>query len=224
MKNFKFIVLIFLLISCESVINEKVTINPVNVNVKLYENLNLQSCVYHVFFKSQKYRGKSYAFNLFDINNEKSLKIFPGKYDVYSYGIIDKTENTKKVYSYKIIKNFEVYSDKVINIELIELRPNFKVILEDNIYTLIIFMDKIYDIFSISSLSVKQGNDKVRSLDFHLNKNDLIYYADIPFYQNGDWLMNVSFSIKSKIDEDTLNNDQIKLSTSNFTNVFIGTY
>jgi hypothetical protein len=224
MRNFKFILFIFLLISCESVIKEKTTINPITANIKLYENLNQQSCAYHVYFKNHEYRGESYAFNLFDIQNEKVLKILPGRYDVYSYGFIDKTENTKKVYSYKIIKNFEIYSDKDINIELIELQPDFKVIVEDNTYKLVIFMKNIYDIFSISSLSVKQGSDKVRSLDFQFDKNDLIYYASIPFYQSGDWFMNISFSIKSKINEDELSKDQIKISTSNFTNVYIGSY
>jgi hypothetical protein len=47
----------------------------------------------------------------------------------------------------------------------------------------------------------------------------------LTLYQNGDWYLNISYAVKAgAIDENCLANDNLKISTSYFSNIYLGNY
>lgn len=163
------------------------------------------------------------------MSDDISESLFPGIYNIYAYGLVEKTETSKKVYSYSIKKNLECFenSKNDILLDFTILTPSAEIIIEDPIDTPIlkVYIEGISDIFSLSSLSVKQGSDRVRSVDFERHDDTMTYTAPVPIYENGDWYMNISYSLKSsKKDEDALDADDIYISTSYFKDIFLGEF
>lgn len=110
-----------------------------------------------------------------------------------------------------------------MNVSLNTLVPAAKVVNENNQIKLIVNMDGLNDIFSLSSLSLKQGTDKLRSIDFSYDEINNCYCSTVAFYQNGSWFLNISYEVKaSAIEENSLENDNIKISTSYFQNIYLG--
>ncbi len=84
-------------------------------------------------------------------------------------------------------------------------------------------MNELGGIFSISSLSLKQGNDRFRSLD--IQKENNFYFTEVPLIENGDWFMNISYLLyDSKKRSDVLIKDNISISTSYFKDIFLGEF
>ena len=51
----------------------------------------------------------------FDLTSDISLSIFPGIYNIYSYGLLEKTKTSKKVYSYGLFNNIKCFDNKNIH-------------------------------------------------------------------------------------------------------------
>ena len=175
--------------------------------------------------KHIKEKTKSVAINYFDLSDDISISIFPGIYNLYSYGLVAKTETSKKVYSYGFINNLECFNNGNIVLKYNVLYPEAEVqyIESENKVILKINMNDLSGIFSVSSISLKQGSDRVRSLSFYkYNEN---YIADVPLYENGEWYMNISYSLlSSKKDNDILDKDNIYISTSYFSDIYLGEF
>ena len=149
--------------------------------------------------------------------------MFPGNYNIYCYGLTDKTTSSKKVYSLKMLKNISIFNKKEFIIIPDILSPSVEINKSDEGYKIFIIMNDLYDVMSLSSFSIKQGDAKLKSYDFSYSSEDKQYSIVVPDIQ-GDWSANISYSIKSRIDSDLLKNDGISISTSYFSNIFLGTY
>ena len=182
---------------------------------------------YHIYFENQKDRYKSYGINQYEYNVKIKVSLFPGIYNIYTYGLVEKTSSSKKVYSFNTKKGVECFvnSERNILIKPCVLIPQAD-ILENfiDLPILKVYMSELIDIFSLSSLSVKQGTDRVRSVTYEYDENDITYNANVSLYENGDWYMNISYLLKSKKDSNILEQDNIYISTSYFKNIFLGEY
>lgn len=220
-------VLILIIISCQqepSIIKKEESIK----NIKLSLSINDDSediQVYHIYLKHISDKTKSFAVNCFDLTNDLNISLFPGVYNFYSYGLVDKTETSKNVFSYSIIENIKLFENNDIKLYFNILNPDVKIEYDEvnNKVYLKVFINELFGIFTVSSISLKQGIDRVRSLDF--NKLDNIYLAEVPLYENGEWFLNISFSLlSSKKDNIILDKDNIYISTSYFKDIFLGEF
>jgi hypothetical protein len=208
------------LLSCsESLeINEK--IEPVNIRIKIIPDS--QENLFHIFFQNIKNRNLSFGINTIEIN-DISTNIKPGIYNIYIYGFNDKTETSKKVYSYCILRNNEEFNDDQIMGVMKVLTPDSNIDINKT-YKIMIYMNDIYDIFSVSSLSLKLGEDKLKSIEFNYNETQKYYFSNELNYISGKWYMNISYLLKSKIDENAIKKDNITISTSYFSNIYLGEF
>lgn len=224
MKKFFILFIIIIIFSCssESIIKEKEKIDNVSLSLSLDDqSSNIE--VYHIYLKHVSDKTKSIAVDYFDLSDDISLSVFPGMYNLYSYGLVTKTETSKQVYSYSILNNIGCFSDKNINIKFDKLSPDAVIQTIEDKFFLKINMNELSEIFSLSSLSLKQGNDRYRSLTFHKENN--YYIAEVPFYENGKWYMNISYLLlSSKKNDETLEKDNIYISTSHFSDIYLGEY
>lgn len=225
-KIFIFFILA-LIISCQQdpvIVKEEETIKKVDLSLSI-NNQSEDIEVYHIYLKNISDNARSYAVNNFDLTNDLNISLFPGVYSLYSYGLIDKTETSKKVFSYSIIENIEFFQNKKIKLSFKILNPDVLIeydYINDKVF-LKVFMNDLYGFFTVSSISIKQGSDRVRSLDFI--KLDNIYLAEVPLYENGEWFLNISYSLlSSKINKSILDNDNIYLSTSYFKDILLGEF
>ncbi len=225
-KIFIFFVLI-IIITCQqepTIIKKEVSINDINLSLSISEQSE-EIQLYHIYLKHISDNKKSFAINCFDLTADLNISLFPGVYNLYSYGLVNKTETTKKVFSYSNIEKIKLFEDKKTELFFKILTPD--VLIEyDNInnkVVLKVFMNELYSIFTVSSISIKQGIDRVRSLDFI--KQDNIYLAEVPLFENGEWFLNISYSLlSSKKNKSILDKDSIKISTSYFSNIFLGEF
>ncbi|OHD44456.1 MAG: hypothetical protein A2086_06805 [Spirochaetes bacterium GWD1_27_9] len=219
-----YILLLFcLLISCSAIdnISEKTEL----INIKIINESTDDIC-YHLFFENIK--NSKYSFGINQTNKDQSLdiKLIYGSYNVYIYGLINKTDTTKKVYSYQIIKENKFFNNSILNVKTENLEPQLDLALneETNDYNLTILVDKIFSILYISSISIKQGTLKTKSLKLSYVDQEKKYITEKISGEKGVWLLNISFGIKTKIDKSILTKDNITISTTNFTNIVIGEF
>jgi|GEM_PF-3538410 len=225
MKSFLLLFFLFSFLCCDETIMNKENINDVTIVLSFSEEYVNDIVIYHVYFYNNQDKSKSKGFNIAEINKEFKTNIFPGIYDIYVYGLVEKTESSLKVFSYDYSLKLKCFNDiQNLKINLKELIPDFKLNTDLVIPMIKISMSGISDLFSLSSLSIKQGSDRVRSLDLIYDKDKNIYTAEIPVYDNGLWLMNISYSLKSKINKSALSNDNLYISTSYFKDIYLGEY
>ncbi len=218
MKLF-FLILILITFSCMVEFYDNSSIGETSIFIRILDDT---SYIYHIYFENINCKTKSKGQNL-NNKNYITFKIYPGIYNIYIYRIVPKTDSSFCVDKYKVLKNIKIVNKKSIELTLEDLYPDFKFESNNNEYIIKIYMDKIYEIFGLSSISIKQGDDKVRSILCSYSKEENIYYSIIPFYQQGDWFMNISFYLKSKVDSNELEKDNIYISTTYLKNIFLGT-
>lgn len=227
MKNIICFILLFCLFSCINIIKSSEDIKNAEIKVGLFD-LTDDAVLYHIYFKNIYNKKKSTGYNIFDISSDISFYIYPGVYNIYTYGLFEKTSTSLKVLNYDIRKNIDIFNDsnKNIQVEMKLLTTSYDVEYDSKSENAIlkIHMNEIYDIFSLSSISVRQGEDRVRSLSYYFDERDLSYIVDVPLYENGDWFMNISYKLKSKIDDDLLDGSDIYISTSYFKDIYLGEY
>ena len=220
---YSFILLILFFFSCSMGFeNKDEKIEIVNLSFTVNDEAD-QIDLWHIYFRNISDKSRSCSINAFDKNEEYSTALFPGRYNIYAYGLIEKTATTKNVFSYSNMLDYECFNNEKIQINLDELIPEFEVVTDDQPY-IKIDMRKLKESFSLSSISLKQGSDRSRSLDFNRSDNN---YCIAPFslVENGDWFLNISYSLKdSKCDDDKLEKDEIKISTSYFSNLYLGEF
>ena len=226
MKKLFILFLIIFIICCqnEPIIKEKESIDNVNISLSIEDESN-DIEIYHIYLRHITDKSKSNAINCFDLSNDTSLSLFPGIYNFYLYGLIAKTEKSKQVFSYGILNNIECFNNKNFSIKFKKLYPDVEIqnIESENKVFLKINMNELSGIFSLSSVSIKQGSDRVRSLKF--NKENNYYVAEVPLYENGEWFMNISYLLlSSKKDDKILDKDNIYISTSYFKNIYLGDF
>jgi len=222
MKKILIFILFCLFLSCEeNIINENEKIEKIKVNLSITNNE--VNPLYHIYVKNNSSYKKSLSYDLTN-SNELFLECERGNYNLYILSLIDKSATAK--YANKIYYSEEsLFENKIITVELTEVYPETSIIIYNNLPRLIINFQKYENLFSISSLSLKQGTDKVKSLSFNYDAANKYYYADITLYQNGEWLLNTSFSVKAAAqDEKKLSDDNIILSTTAFTNITLGSF
>ncbi|HOJ64215.1 MAG TPA: hypothetical protein PLE45_07315 [Spirochaetota bacterium] len=217
-----FLFSLFILSSCSVILyDDSIIIQKKRVSLE-FSQTNFS--IYHIYFEKIGDKKESKGFTIFKPDNFLVAYLFPGTYNIYLYSIVPKTDTTFCVSKYKILKNIKITEEKNIFVDdnFKDLYPSFSIEkYDEESYLLTIDMKDCYELFSISSMSIKQGTDKTRSIDFSFDKYFLKVFAIIPFYQNGDWFMNISFSIKSKIDFGNLENNNIFLSTTYIPNIFL---
>jgi hypothetical protein len=208
--------------SCSNeIISEKEEITQPEISLVVNDKNN--NSLYHVYFKNSESYTKSSSVNLNKEKKTKSTLKF-GNYSVYALSFAPKTTSNyccDKFWSTTI----DITESKTLLAEPVILKPDAEIIYENGEVQIIIHTERYNDIFSISSLSLKQGSDKVRSLNFIYNEKDKNYSAKITLYRNGEWYYNISFTLKAgAIDEKTLEKDGIKLSTTAFQDISLGTF
>lgn len=221
MKKVFLPIFILILFSCSVVFKENSFLSRERVKVTITES---DSFFYHIYFENIDDKKESYGKTISSLDSLAILYLFPGKYNIYVYGIVPKTEESFYIQKFRVLKEVEIITqNEIIISQLFDLYPVFNIekYNSDN-YLLELDLKEIYEMFSISSLSVKQNSDRTRSLTWKTDNESLKVYALIPFYQSGEWFMNISFSIKSKIDESELEKSGINLSTTYLKNIPLG--
>jgi hypothetical protein len=222
----RFLIIISLslfLFSCNAITNVEEIINPEKFSFAIDSTSDI-NC-YHIFFQNVNDKTKNFGLNKFD-KNDFETDVFPGIYNIYLYGLVDKTDTTKKVSTYLSLKNVSLKNkDKsIISLKPMILEPKFFLEPAENKYILKVDLTGIYEMFYVSSISVKQGQDKVKSIDFFSDSVNENYYCEITYYQTGIWYANISLGLKNKIDEKELNKDCLSISTNYFSNIYLGEY
>lgn len=226
MNRFILLIVFIITINCQESSIIKKDEKIINNKIKLSLIDNSENIIfYHIYLKNFNDSKKSFALNHFDLSDDLEASLFPGLYDFYAYGLIEKKESSKMILSYSVIENFDVYKDKNIKFNFIQLKPDARIEYDNigNKVYLKVFMNELSGIFSISSLSLKQGNDRYRSLD--IQKMDDIYFTEIFLIENGKWYLNVSYQLyNSKKDNNVLEKDNISISTSSFKDFYLGEF
>lgn len=186
-------------VSCTKILIDEEKISEIPVLIRLNDDYYFEISYYHLYFENKINDKKSYGINLSKENNTVKIDLFPGLYNIYVYGLADKTSTSKKVFSYSINKEIKIFpNNKIINISLIKLLPDIKLEFDrlNNFYNIFVNVREISDIFSLSSLSIKQGNARYKSIDFIFDYDSMNYKAEISVNENGSWYANIAYSLK----------------------------
>ena len=108
LKNLSVILLTIIIFSCTENIFKEEKIDDVEINLKIDEGYQDKLNIYHIYFYNRNNKKERFGINLFNDNNI-SLSIFPGIYDIYIYGLNEKNEDSLKVFSYYIINGIECF-------------------------------------------------------------------------------------------------------------------
>jgi hypothetical protein len=217
-----FILNLLTLFSCNLSLSLEEKIPPVTLQINF--NKLTDEKLFHIYFQNQNDKKHSIGFDYFDLSVSPDFSIFPGIYNIYIYGLNDKSSTTEKIYSYKIIRSVEIFSSKEIVVEPVKLNPEFKIEkTTDSTYKIYIMMNDLYEIFSLSSFSLKQGQEKLKSMDIDYSTDKQCYISYVPNIY-GSWYGNFSYSLRSKIDDEILKHDGITISTSYFSNIYMGDF
>jgi hypothetical protein len=201
------------------IIEEK--LSPIETKIK-FSGLTDEKLI-HIYFQNLKNKKDSFGKNIFDLTDDFAVNLFPGRYDIYFYGLDAKTSTTMKVYSTCMKKNIEIFSYGEISMIPEVLSPEVETKKTSENWNVSIMMNELYDILSLSAFSLKQGSEKLKSFDYEYDEFGKKYFSSVPDIK-GSWYMNVSYSIKSKIDEEVLKKDNINISTSYFSNLNLGEF
>ena len=152
------------------------------------------------------------------------MNIFPGEYNIYCYGL-DRKDNEKfmPVSGAVISRKIRINNDEVVEISMIEVIPEYELVysIEKEIFEINIDFKKYDTLFSISSVSIKQGNQRVRGLEYRYISEEQKYLSETDIECYGDWFFNISYSIKNKIDKKALSSDGISITTNSFINLYL---
>jgi hypothetical protein len=227
MKKMLLLIMLVISVSCTKILIDEEEISKIPVLIRLNDDYNNETAVYHILFENINNDKKSFGINLPKENTELQTKVFPGNYNIYVYGLAVKTAASKKVLSYSINKNFEIIPDnKNFEVKLVKLLPDIRLEFDPDLieYDISVNMTGIFEIFSLSSLSIKQGTDRYRSVKFIYDPDSSSYTAKMQLIQNGIFYANIGYMLKSKIDEKALELDNIYISTSLFSDIYLGEF
>lgn len=222
-----FVIFFFIhIISCTQSINIKEKITRKKIKLEIMDNFE-KNQYYHFYFEN--INDKSNSSGLVKENNENIheivIELFPGIYNIYCYGLAEKTGKTKKVFSFQTLTEIEIFREKEFKIKTRKLYPEFDLhINEDsNSVKLLINMQELNNFFSVSTISIKQGSNRNKTVNYSYNKIEKKYEAIISIEKTGDWYLNISYSLKSKKDKRCLKNNNIKISTNYFKDIYLCT-
>lgn len=220
----KFILLLFTVTiavySCSEPFMIEEKIYPVRISISI-KSPGESPGLYHIYYKHIK--EKSFSRGIVTESSTSKIELFPGTYTIYLYKLADKSEKYKKVISYRVIRDVKIFSPLCLSEELILLSPVVKHSREQEGLRLWLPMDGVYELFTISSLSVKQGSSRNKSVSPGYNKHRKRYEVVVPVNNEGLWFINISYALRSsKIDKVSLKEAGISVSTSNFSNVPLG--
>jgi hypothetical protein len=227
MKKLFLITVIVLIFSCTKILVDQENIDYIRLKISINDQYYYNIFCYHIYFENIQDHSRSFGINNLDKNNFMTVIIYPGKYNIYTYGLTIKSSVSKNVYSYSIKKNIDLF-DQIntieINMDILKPKINLEYSKEENVYNLIISMQDISEIFSLSSFSLKQGSDSYKKIYLDYNASLFCYISNIDIIQNGSWYANISFYLKNKYDEKLCEQDNIQISTSYFNDIFLGEY
>jgi len=197
--------------------------NIEKANIKIIMDNKQNSSVYHhIMFENIDFKKESVNHYYYELTDALNLSVSYGMYNLYYFGLSNKSETSLNVTHYSYLKNIKVNKDKNISLEILELKPCYSSDFENNNAAIMINMNNIYEFFGLSSVSVKQGGDRYRSCSFEYDNDLESYIIVIPIQYYGDWYINISYCLKYKFDNNISLNENINLSTSYFPDNFLG--
>ncbi|MCG8570304.1 MAG: hypothetical protein MJB14_09205 [Spirochaetes bacterium] len=218
------IFILFILFSCQQrmVISEQ--INP--VTIQLATKTIDQEELIHYYFKNLE--NNDYSTGILINPNaaaQQEVILYPGPYAIYVYGLITKDQSVMQVYSYTYQKKLLLQQNEKLSFHCKLLYPQFSscLIEKANQVNILIYFNDISDLFSLSSVSIQQGEGRKTSYDFE-KIDDQTVFLTVPVEENGKWLMNNSLAIKSKWSKEIFLETNLNLSTSYFSNLYLGTF
>jgi hypothetical protein len=227
MKKIILIIINVILISCTKNLVDKEIIENRQVIIKLIDPYYYNTYCYHIFFENIADYKKSFGINNLNKDNLLTVLIYPGIYNIYAYGLNVKSTVSKNVFSYSVKKAEELFDQiNIIEMNMNILTPKIESVydMQLNAYRLNVSMQDISEIFSLSSFSIKQGTEDYKKIYLDYNSSSCCYTANIEIIQNGSWFANISYYLKNKYDEKICEEDNIHISTSYFSDIYLGEY
>lgn len=212
-----FFVLSIVMYSCSDpqVIEEKITPVPLSVTI---QGSDTSAGVYHIYYKHNK--TKNYSKGVVTDNRSNTLKLFPGIYTIYLYKLADKSTKYKMVESFSVIKDVKVFSRLNLTPQLTTLSHTVTYCRENDRVQISLAMDGLYELFTISSLSVQKGSSRSKSVSHKYNRSFNRYEAFIVLESDEVWSVNLSYALRSsKIEKTVLTQSGISISTRRFNNI-----
>lgn len=174
---------------------------------------------YHLYFEhlSDKKRSQGIV-----VRADESLlieeKLFPGRYNLYVYGLAPKSNTTMQVVSFSFLPELELFKDRVLDIDCSTLTPSYscEIDREKGELKVIVDADALMGLFRLSSLSLKQAGTRVKALNFSYDKRRKLYIASAPLESEGECLINLSYALKGPHARNLLKEKELSISTTYF--------
>lgn len=219
-KQLIFFILVVLFLSCVNYINQVEKLKDCTMTVKLFDENN--AIIYH-FFLENRALNISYSYSFTD-KESLAFVVKEGTYDIYYFGLIKKNDTSYMVISYSYEKNMSIHNNLILNMNVKGFFPNYQTIKNsENIIELKIFVSDVIEFSYVSSISVKQGSDRYRSVNFLYDEIKKLYLSNIPIQYSGSWYMNISYTVRYRFNN-SIENSGYKLSTSYFSDNFLGVF
>lgn len=174
---------------------------------------------YHLYFEhlSDKKRSKGVI-----VEAKESLLIeeslFPGRYNLYVYGLAPKSSKKTQVVSFSFLPELELFRDRVLDIDCRTLAPSYSSEIDREKGELVVMIDaeSLMGLFRLSSLSIKQVDSRVKALKFSYDGDRKLYLATAQVEADDECRINLSLSLKGACDQSLLKKRELTISTTSF--------
>jgi hypothetical protein len=195
-------------------------IEPVPVSIT-WDSSSDPVLLYHLFIDGG---DSDYAFNSNGDDHILECMLFPGVYDLYLYGMSQKSETTVSITSWSkqnIVISHGVPADITTTLQVVDITGSLEINGKSSVHLAVPCQD-LDSIFSLSSLSVKQGSDRVRRVEAEYDENHECWGAVIPVSRVGIWSFNISLQPCNLYDDKVIEYSGYRLSTTYIKNIPLG--
>ena len=144
-----------------------------------------------------------------------------GYYDLYCYKLKYKSENQIYIESLAYSPNYPIDRNISDQITLSPLRPNTKITTTENNTELIFNMKNWYTTIYISSMTLKNVNNKFVKYNSNISINEISTLSFNNFLISNPAMINISFANRGKIDKEYFNSIGLSITTTRFENFII---
>lgn len=221
-KTLAFICIPFLL-CCQNAVSMDEKISEKRVSIS-FESDKSNPRYYHLYCENigDKKRSKGLLLKGAD-GPQVEIHLFPGRYNIYLYGLTPKGEKSTSLCSSALLKGAAIFDDRVISLSPLELTPVFSYHLdrEKGVVTVVVEAGQTSALLRLSSLSLKQGSSRREALKFSYDKENGLYRASTTIKGGGASYLNLSYSLKGPKDQALLKEKGLSISTSSFKGLFL---
>lgn len=179
---------------------------------------------YHLYFEHQSDKKRSKGIV---VEAKESLLIeeslFPGRYNLYVYGLAPKSSKKTQVVSFSFLPDLELLRDRVLDIDCPTLTPSYssEIDRETGELKVMVDADSLMGLFRLSSLSIKQMDNRIRALKFSYDGQRKLYLATAQVEPDDECHINLSYSLKGPYDRNLLQERELTISTTYFKGLLV---